>query len=127
MHWRTSSTVFRSSVNLDIFEAKRYNLYRQDISSRYITVNVDSSEMDVFIVTEEGPAGVNYIGASLNAIKARQIFNAYLDAMEKILREESGNITPDNTFNRFSEATDDYLLYAVLGDTSIYVRRLDAE
>jgi hypothetical protein len=83
--------------------------------------------MEVFFVTEETPNGVNYVGAALSAIRARQMFDSYLNAMEKFMREQDGELNQNNTYNRFSEATNDYLLYAVLGESNVFVKRIEAE
>jgi hypothetical protein len=56
------------------------------------------------------------IGVSLDFARATEMFNAYLSALEDGWRksEEAG---PTNTFNRFSEVVDNYLMSASLART----------
>ena len=63
------------------------------------------------------------IGVSLSPQTAKITFDMYLDSFESSLREVDGTISKDNTFNRFSEPTEDYLFSADIkrGDDQHYI------
>jgi hypothetical protein len=62
----------------------------------------------VYIAQYEAGDTRTTIGASLDPIKSLKMFTAFLDSMETIWRGTDKTINPRNTFNRFSEPTDQY-------------------
>ena len=64
------------------------------------------------------------VGVSLSPETAKSTFEMYLNLLESNWREaDSGKISKDNTFNRFSEPVNDYLFCADItrADESHYV------
>ena len=72
--------------------------------------------MDVFILKydvhgNDGCAS-EILGVFSTLEKASAAFSFYLDEIEKVWREEDGEIGANNTFNRFSEPNDDLMANA---------------
>lgn len=70
--------------------------------------------MAAVYITHHSIDGLNEIVAvNLDLQRAKEVFMSYVDALESTWRK-SEEVGKDNTFNRFSEPIDNYLLSADL-------------
>jgi hypothetical protein len=85
-----------------------------------------SEKRVVYITQHEVNDNNDVVMVNADPRTAKVAFDCYIDELEKAFREIDGEVTKENTFNRFSEPTQDFIFSANMtrqGDNHyIYVK-----